>query len=646
MCAICGYLGPVKPDGKGGDPLEAMLEVLKHRGPDETGFYRKPGIGLAHARLSIVGIGNGRQPISNEDESVWLVYAGEIFNHEELRKGLEGKGHRLRTDSDGEVIVHLYEESGMKFLERLNGQFAFALWDEKKRELFLCRDRLGILPLFYHDRDGAFVFGSEMKGILAFPGVEARLDPEALDQVFTFWSTAPPKTMLEGIFQVRPGHYLRVRTGGFEEIPYWQMNFPADGDYPQKSEERVLDELQNLLSDAVDIRLKADVPVGVYLSGGLDSSAVAGIAAHLGGRRIETFSVRFEDGNFDEGKYQELVSTTLGLHHSHTLFSEGHLADILPKSIYHAESAVLRLAMAPLLVLSGLVRARKFKAVVGGEGADEILLGYDIFKEVKIRRFWAKQPQSESRPFLLNRLYPYLPVIQAGGDGFLKSFFSRGLADTSDIYYSHRLRWESAARAKRFFSDSLREELGRYDAAEDLKRFLPVSFSRWDPMARAQHLECALFLSNYLLSSQGDRMAMANSVEVRYPYLDHRIVEFCNQIPPHVKMRGLREKSLLKKSVSHLVPRKILDRPKLPYRAPGGLFQCLRDPANRLNDFLSERSIKESGYFNPEIVGLLLKKLRRKDAALSEADQMALSGVLTSQLFHDLFIKKGAAAVV
>ncbi len=649
MCAIYGFyeLTKGKPVKEGA--LEAMLRPLRHRGPDETGAYEKQGLSLGHARLSIVGLDNGRQPLFNEDESVALVYAGEIFNYKELRETLERKGHRFRTLSDGEVITHLYEEEGMDFLEKLNGQFAFALWDTKRCELILCRDRLGILPLFFAQKGSLFLFASEIKGLLGFPGLDAELDPKTLAQIFTFWTPLPGATMFKDIFQLEPGTYLRVTPLGREVRRYWDLRYPKKGEAEEKKESVWLESLGGLLEDAVRIRLQADVPVGVYLSGGLDSSAVAAMAAE-GPLKPKSFSVQFQDPAFDESRYQALVTRHLGLENSHVRISQDDLARALPRAVYHSESPVLRLAMTPLYLLSRAVHQNHFKAVLTGEGADEMLLGYDIFKEVKIRQFSLKFPGSKARPRLFERLYPHLALPVSGGGSFLRDFFTQGSEESlpagqagASWDSSHSTRWRNTMRLQRFFSAEMKDTFRGYDPQEELRSKLPADFTTWDAMAKAQYLECRLFLSNYLLSSQGDRMSMANSVEARYPYLDHRVVELANRMPASVKMKGLREKAALKKCVEKRLPKEVLERLKYPYRAPG----LSMTPVSK--EAVSETRLKESGLWDENLVKLLIEKALKAaeaGAPLSEADQMAVSGILTSQIFHSIFIRKEEVQLV
>lgn len=634
MCGICGFVDKEfsgHPTRR--STIERMLGQQRHRGPDGTGIHEEPGLGIGHARLSIVGLEDGQQPIANEDESIWIAVNGEVFNHKPLRDKLVARGHRFRTHSDSEVVLHLYEDYGMDLLDQINGQFAFALWDSNRKTLILCRDRHGILPLFYTQTNECYVFASELKALMQFPGVEAKLDVEALDQTFTFWTPLSTRTALKNVFQVDPGCFLTIQGPRVRETRYWDARFPEPNEVPPMSEAEAVEQLRFLLRDAVDIRRQADVPVGCYLSGGLDSSAVTVIASRLMGHAPEAFSVQFAAAEYDEGEHQDLLTRHSGIDAAAIKFTAEDLIQQLAKAIYFSEQPVLRTGMVPMMLLSQLVRESNFKAVLAGEGADEFSIGYNIFKEMKVRRFWARQPQSTARPSLLSKLYPYLAAKGRDSPSW-QSFFAHGLEDTSDAFYSHRRRWSGASRAKRFFSADLKQTLGEYSAIDELEASLPAEFQLWAPMGQAQYVESKLFLSNYLLSSQGDRMAMANSVEVRYPFLDHRLVEFCNTLPDRWKMRGLKEKRLLKQAVKDELPSEIVQRAKQPYRAPG-LTYVDDEP---LWEFLSPRSIEDSGLFDARLVGLLLSKL--KQARLwSEADQMALTGILTTQLFHAQFLE-------
>ncbi len=418
-----------------------MISQLHHRGPDGYGTYLKGNIGLAHARLSIIDLEGGSQPIHNEDSSVWVVFNGEIFNYIELRKSLEALGHSFYTHSDTEVIVHLYEEHGDSFVQFLNGQFAIALWDDIRKRLVLARDRVGIRPLFYTTANGRILFASEVKSLLTQPGVARRMNPQTLAEVFTYWSPLAPSTLFEGIDSLPPGHYMVVEGGNIRVARYWDWSFDANDVDETRSLDDYAEELRGLLIDSVRLQLRSDVPVGAYLSGGLDSSIITSLIKNFTDTPLRTFSVAFEDEEFDESAFQREMVDYLGTHHSELRCSKSDICAAFPQTIWHAESAILRTAPTPLMLLSAKVRAEGYKVVLTGEGADEVFGGYDIFKEAKIRRFWARRPQSKMRPRILEKLYPYLKNSPASGRAFTEKFFSQGMEHKDRAFFAHIPRW-------------------------------------------------------------------------------------------------------------------------------------------------------------------------------------------------------------
>jgi len=633
MCGIVGVLNLRDHPPAEETTLRRMLGTIRHRGPEEFGIYRDAHVGLGNARLSIIDLSGGQQPIGNEDGTRWIVANGEVFNYVELSPQLEARGHRFSTNTDTEVVLHLYEDHGPACLDYLNGQFAIAIWDAQERELFLARDRLGIRPLFYTVKDGQLIFGSEIKAILAHPSVKAEIDTTSLEQIFTFWSALSPRTVFRDIGEVPPGHYLLAREGQLMVQRYWTLDFtPESG--AARTPQDYLEEFECLLIDAARIRLRADVPVGAYLSGGLDSSVTTAIIRNYTGNRLDTFSIAFEDPEFDESQFQRQMAAFLGMNHRVARSTTADVGRVFPDVIWHAETPVLRTSPAPMFLLSKLVHDHGLKVVLTGEGADEILAGYNIFKENKVRRFWARDPGSQVRPLLLGRLYPYIPGL-SGGE-YLKAFFKRGLEDTDSPFYSHAIRWANTARAQRFLLHQPEvSSIGR-DGYEGLIP-LPAAFGNWPHIGQAQYLEMSIFLSQYLLSSQGDRMAMAHSVEGRFPFLDHRVVEFCNRLPPELKLRGLEEKWLLKQLGRKLVPADIWQRSKQPYRAPIHRSFFGENAPDYVRELLSERALREGGLFNPAAVARLARKAR-ESARLSEVDEMALVGILSTQLVHHRFV--------
>lgn len=625
MCGIAGVLNlceaapPTLATGSG------MLAMIRHRGPDGFGLYRDADVLLGSARLSIVDLAGGDQPISNEDGSIWIVFNGEIFNHVELRPGLEARGHRFTTRCDTEVVVHLYEEHGPDCLQYLNGQFAIAIWDVRRKTLFLARDRMGVRPIFYTLNAGRLIFGSEVKALLG-AGVRVAIDPAALDETFVYWSVQPPHSIFKDVYQIPAGHYLLAHEGEISVQTYWSADFTPEA--PVRSVDEHIDELEALLDDAVRIRLRADVPVGSYLSGGLDSSLIAAFARRHT-PRLETFSIAFDDEAFDESVYQLKMARELDTRHHGVHVADADIGNIFPDVIWHTEAPILRTAPAPMYRLAGLVHAHGLKVVLTGEGADEMFGGYDIFKEAAVRRFWAKNPESTMRPALLRRLYPDIAALGRTSSAYINAFFGKGLRETETADYSHRIRWTNMTRFRRSFLS--------VEPVPPSLPTLPAGFDRWSPLAQAQYLEISTFMSPYLLASQGDRVAMAHAVEGRFPFLDYRVVAFANRLPPGEKLLGLSEKWLLRQLGKKHLPREIWTRRKRPYRAPirRSFFQA--QAPGFVAELLSESAITASELFNPTAVAQLARKAENAPR-LSEVEEMMLVGVLSTQLLHRAFV--------
>jgi asparagine synthase (glutamine-hydrolysing) len=640
MCGIAGIIdfSGAKPDE---GLLRRMLGLIRHRGPDAFGIYMDDVAGLASTRLSIIDLPGGDQPIHNEDQSLWIVYNGEVFNYVELRPGLEARGHKFYTNTDTEVLLHLYEDKGPEMLSDLNGQFGMAIWDTGKQELFLARDRMGIRPLFYTQVGSRLIFASEIKSIFAHSTTQRSLNAQTLSDVFTCWSVTGDHTPFEGINQLMPASYSLFSCHGIKIRRYWRLNFAHDrnGDRPLVEWK---EELKGLLQDACRIRLRADVPVGSYLSGGLDSTYTTSVVKQNFNNQLCTFSVSFADSRFDEAFFQAKAVQALGTDHKMIRCTDADIGTDFPHVIWHAEIPLLRTAPVPLFQLSKLVRQNNYKVVLTGEGSDEIFAGYDIFKEDRIRRFWARQPSSKTRPRLLQRLYPDIfQQADSRANAFLEGFFRKGLSRVDSPGYSHMIRWDNTSLLKGFFSDDLHSTIQPLN--DFLNRFtssLPSDFMTWDPLSRAQYTEATIFLSNYLLSSQGDRMAMAHAVEGRFPFLDYRVVEFASRVPPTYRLMGLKDKFILRQAAQDVIPLELANRPKHPYRAP--ISKCFFGDRRHeyVEDLLSERSLKEKGYFHSGRVAKLVDKIRRQDGQLlSERENMGLIGILSTQLLDEMFIK-------
>ena len=637
MCGVVGtYLNAAEsvPDIM---MLRRMVSAIRHRGPDGTGFHTEPGIGMGHARLSIIDVEGGAQPIHNEDQTVWISYNGEVFNYPELRQQLERSGHRFYTSTDTEVLVHLYEERGDDFVHELNGQFAFALWDRRSRRLLLVRDRAGILPLYYAQTPTGVIFASEIKALLAGGTVRAELDPNALDEVLTFWAPLAPRTMFKGVSQVCPGEMIMLQGGRLQRRTWWRWEFPPAGSHRCAPESQLQAELRNTLSDATRIRLRADVPVGAYLSGGLDSSSLVALLNRTVPESLRTFSIGFDDAGLDESEHQRRVAEHLHTTSERIDCSLSDIAAGFPEAIRHAESPVLRTAPTPMRLLSALVRRSGIKVVLTGEGADEVLGGYDIFKEAKVRQFWARNPESSWRPALLKRLYPYLDLTAAQSAAYLKEFFGIGLNCPDDPFFAHLPRWTTTAQCKLFLSEDFRRQV-EGTAIERFRAALPQAIGEWHSFNRGEYVEAVTLLPSYLLSSQGDRMLMANSVEGRFPYLDHRLIAFASALHPRYKMRVLKEKHLLREVMRPELPASILQRAKQPYRAPDAAAFIIENPPDYVKELLGPECLSRYGYFDPEKVGRLVMKLRRARVNATR-DNMAFVGILSTQLWHRQFVE-------
>lgn len=640
MCAIAGILNLTEGVAPSESSLRAMLGMVRHRGPDQFGIFLEDQVALGNARLSIVDVSGGQQPIGSEDENLWIVFNGEVFNHLELRSELEQRGHRFTTHCDTEVVLHLYEEHGPECLRRLNGQFALAIWNRHERSLFLARDRVGVRPLFYTCTPDRLLFASEIKAILADPRIDAQIDPVALDQIFTYWSPLSPRTCFRNIFELAPGHYLKIRDGRIEKRAFWKLEYGAKTAGRNPGTERpvadYVEEFHALLSDAVRMRLRADVAVGAYLSGGLDSSTIAALVRKLGISQLDTFSIAFDDEQFDESGFQQEMAAHLGTRHHVVRTTHAGIGAAFPNVIWHTETPILRTAPVPMFLLSRLVHDRGFKVVLTGEGADEFLGGYDIFKEAKIRRFWARQPDSQWRSSLLQRLYPDINLSGAGA-AYLAAFFANDLTKTDAPDYSHGVRWRNTRRAARFFSKDFVALTAEGGGHEDRRIDYPPEFAGWSGLEQAQYLEVTTFLSPYLLSAQGDRVAMAHSVEGRYPFLDVRVMEFCNRLPARLKLRALTEKYLLRRLASGYLPETIWKRRKRPYRAPIHRSFFHAAPAAYVRELLSDSHLTATGIFNPLAVRQLTAKLEQ-GRAVGETDDMALVGILSTLLVQQQFV--------
>ena len=622
-----------------------MAGELRHRGPDGTGLYQDGRFGMVSTRLAIVDLARGDQPLSNEDGRFWVMQNGEIYNWVELRDELRALGHRFATTSDTEVIAHAFEEWGPSCLERFNGDFAVAIWDRVRQELFLGRDRFGVRPLFVAELGGDFVFGSEAKALLRHPSARRELDPAGLVESFTIWSNLPERSAFAAVRELAPAHYLRVGADGIvEERRWWDLDFTPRRE--DTSDDDLVAELRELLSDATRLRLRADVPVAAYLSGGLDSSAIAALARRHLTKTLHSFGIGFEDQLFDESEYQDRMAAELRIELNRVSVSARDIGELLPRAVELSEKPTLRTALAPLLRLSRAVQDGGLKVVLTGEGADELFAGYDIFREDKVRRFWAREPESQFRPLLLSRLNAFLAHDLTRSGAFLTGFYKRGLADVDDPLYSHRIRFANTARCLRLFRPELLERAAAEDdPLERLVARLPSGYGGFSPLGKAQYLEITSFLEGYLLHSQGDRMLMGHSIEGRFPFLDYRVAEFAARLPDRLRLRGLEEKHALRRAVAPLLPEEVHRRTKRPYRAPiGGVFTG-PDAPEYVRELLQADRLEAAGVFSPDAVGRVVAKFEAVGSGRAgETDEMALVGTVSTMLLHEQFVAHPALA--
>jgi asparagine synthase (glutamine-hydrolysing) len=639
MCGIAGIvnLGEQRRVPPGAVP--AMAAALFHRGPDEDGFLERPGLALASRRLSIVGLADGRQPIANEDRSVWTVFNGELFDYPEVRADLEKRGHRFRTHCDTELIPHLWEDYQEEMFTHLRGQFALALWDERRRELILARDRFGICPLYWTRRGDWLLFASEIKALLASGLVPARPDPRGLAHVFTFFALPGPATCFEGVRCLLPGHYLHVRLDGPsgaapEDRVYWEIDFPDRGaEEAGQDPQSLADEFEGVLLGAVERRLRADVPVVAYLSGGVDSSTVVALAGHVRGQPIPTFTIRIKDRRFDETGRAGLVARHVGTEPVVVECSPEEVLAAYPSVIRAAEGPVIEPATAALLLLARAVHGHGYKVALTGEGADEWLAGYPWYKVHRLLGLLDLVPGLPLGPHArraLMRLSGAPPFSWAltrrnqeavgGHNAWLDLYGIMGLA---------RLR---------FLSRQVHETLGDYCPYEDLG-LNRDRLRRWHPLHRALYVGARVLLPGLLLSGRGDRVAMHSSVETRYPFLDEEVFNFLARLHPRWKLHGLRDKHLLRLVADRWLPAAVARRPKAMFRAPFDSFH-LGVSSGYVEQLLSPESLRRTGYFDGDAVqhwrqrlgGMRFRGLQRLSV------EMGLAGVLTTQLWHHTFL--------
>jgi asparagine synthase (glutamine-hydrolysing) len=614
MCGICGVVNIRDPRGVDQDLLVKMTQTLIHRGPDNAGHFVTDRVGFGVRRLSIIDLARGNQPMSNEDETVHLVCNGEIFNYLDLRRELISRGHRFRSRSDVEVLVHLYEEEEERLLERLNGQFAFAIFDEPRQRVLLARDHFGVIPLFYTMFGDTLLFASEIKAILTDPRVQRRVDLTGLDQVLSLPGLVSPRTMFEGIRSLPPGHLLDIRNGTVRTAQYWDVPYPREAEAVYNTpEEDVIAELEQLLLASVGRRLQADVLAGAYLSGGLDSSLVTSMMHVLSPDEKETFSIAFDDPLFAERDYQALMVDHVKFPHRQIEFGAGDVASRLEDVIWHCECPLKETYNAATFALSAAAQADGVRVVLTGEGADELFAGYTSYRYDAFRREHGTGPRvPDGETTIRQRLW----------------------GDPDFHYETSQFAFQAVKRS--LFSESVN---GRY-ADFDFTRFGvidPAKLNGLHPVHKRSYVDLKVRLADHLLADAGDRMLLAHSVEGRFPFLDLGVLDSVARMPPHLKLRGFREKYVLRRIGARYLPAKIVEREKFPFTAPGSP-QLLRMKTEWVEDLLSYETVARQGYFDPAEIERLRKRYSAPDFMLNipyETDLLLIA--LTFGLFLRLF---------
>jgi len=632
MCGICGklYFNPTRKADR--NIISAMSSVLKHRGPDDHGIYIDGPVGIGHQRLSIIDISAaGHQPMANEDGSIWIVFNGEIYNFEELRRELQGKGHVFASHTDTETIIHLYEEEDTDCLNRLRGMFAFAIWDSIKQRLFVARDRVGKKPLVYTVTDDAVIFASEIKALLQDPSVTAEVDSEALHHYLTYQYVPSPWTMFKGIRKLPPAHSLVVQRGNITTRQYWNLSYaqklalPTLGDY--------VDQFMAVFTEAVKIRLRSDVPLGAFLSGGIDSSATVAVMSQLTNRPIKTFSIGFDVSEYNETTFASMVAKRFNTDHTEFIVNPDAMT-ILPKLVWHYNEPFADSSAIPTYYVSKLTREHVTVAL-NGDGGDESFAGYERYIADKLAGYYEKIP-CLVRERIIKRALSFIPHQENRSSFFrrLKRFVN-GISEKAERRY---VRWICG------FDNEMKNDLYSAAFAEKIAAIDSVDLIvNWYAKADASaFLDKTLFVDimSYLpddLLVKVDIASMANSLEARSPFLDHKLMEFAAALPPHLKLNGVQSKYLLKKAFSSLLPRTVLYRKKMGFGVP--IDRWLRGQLKELTyQILLEKRTVERGLFKQQAVRMLIDEHMSKRADNS----YRIWSLLFLELWYRMFIDKSS----
>jgi asparagine synthase (glutamine-hydrolysing) len=623
MCGIAGFFepNPALTAIERRDVIQHMCDVIAHRGPDDEGFYQDGGLALGMRRLSIIDLATGQQPISNEDGSVRIVFNGEIYNYAELRAGLLQRGHQFRTNSDTETIVHLYEEMGDRCVEKLRGMFGFAIWDAREQKLLLARDRLGKKPLHYAQSGGALIFGSEIKSLLQHPSVKRESNLESLSDFLSFGYVPEPQTAFHGIHKLLPGHTLTYKNGQISTRCYWDFNYKGNPE-PRKDERSYIEELRHEIDEAVRIRLISEVPLGAFLSGGIDSSTVVGTMAGLMDQPVKTFSIGFSEASFDELEFARITAKKFQTDH-HEFIVTPDVCRLVEEIVWHHDEPFADVSSIPTYVVSKMAREH-VTVVLSGDGGDEVFAGYGRYAIHKRREVFERIPSAARRGLMLP-LSHSLPHFMPGKN------YLRNIALDAAARYVDSLAFFDERAKRRLLSDSTARLLRQHDSTEAFRMLfdVPTSPERIDHLI---YLDSKTYLPGDILAKV-DRMSMAHSIETRAPLLDHKLIEYVQTIPGSLKLHGMETKHILKRAVTGLVPDEIIQRQKKGFNVPIRLW-FKRELKDLLNDTLSDQRTRERGLLKARAVRALVNEhqMGRRDHARQ------LWGLLTLELWHRAFI--------
>ena len=620
MCGICGILYLNNDQKADASLLESMTNTMTHRGPDDIGLHIDGRLGFGMRRLSVIDLVTGHQPIHSEDKSIHVILNGEIYNFQELRSDLEARGHRFYTKSDTESIVHLYEEYGQECVQKLRGMFAFAVWDNKRQTLFIARDRLGVKPLYYYKGNGVFLFASEIKAFLKYRPMSKDINCAALDEYLTYQYIPAPNTIFENVHKLLPAHTITVKNNDMKIERYWKADFSSE---TSLSQEDCVKTLGNLLEQSVKMRLISDVPLGVFLSGGLDSSGIVAIMSKFSSKPVKTYSVGFDVGGLrhNELEYAKLVAKRFGCDH-HEIMAKADMAHTLPKIIEHLDEPMSDAACVPVYFMSQLAR-ESVTVVLTGEGADELFGGYIYYGYGRLQNIYRFIPRLV-REEMIERVFKALPKYTPG-----KNYIKKLSLDP----YQRYMGWNAVFKPEEkdgLYGPGLKNILLKDEGWNRLYWYF--ADKKADPLEILLNFDINVLLPDDFLMKT-DRMSMAHSLEARVPYLDHKLVEFAMSLPADLKVRKATEKFILKKAYEGILPKSIVDRKKHGFDVP--IAYWLKNELKGMTDeLLSDENIKKRGYFNPGYIRQLIKEFR----AGKNVSPRKIWNLMSLELWHQIFI--------